>query len=72
MHILIYGLFYRFTTQDVNGLDWKRSKDMGLYLPDRCKLFDDEEVTDKETVGEKMLFMDGNPPPLQTIPSISI
>ena len=43
---------------------------MGLYLPDRCKLFDDEEVTDNEIVGEKMLFMDENPPPPQTIPGI--
>ena len=52
------------------GLD--KTKDKGLYLPDRCKLFDDEEVTDKEIVGEKMLFMDENPPPLKTIPGISI
>ena len=33
-------------------------KDMGLYLPDGRKLFDDEEVTDNEIVGEKLLFMD--------------
>ena len=46
-------------------LGLEKTKDMGLYLPDRCKLFDDEEVTDKEIVGE-------NPPPLQTIPGISI
>ena len=45
---------------------------MGLYLPDGCKLFDDEEVADKEIVGEKMLFMDENPPPLNTFAGIFI
>ena len=29
-----------------------KTKDMGLYLPDGCHLFDDEEVTGKEIVGE--------------------
>ena len=43
-----------------------KTKNMGLYLPDGCRLFDDEEVTDKEIVGEKLLFMDENPPPLNT------
>ena len=55
------------------GCEWlglERTKEMGLYLPDGCKLFDDEEVTDNEIVGEKMLFMDENPPPPQMILSI--
>ena len=45
---------------------------MGLYLPDGCQLFDDEEVTDKEIVGEKMLFMDENPPQLNICAGIFI
>ena len=38
------------------GCKWlgvEKTKDMGLYLPDGCKLFDDEEVTDNEIVGKK-------------------
>ena len=57
------------------GCEWlgvEKTKDMGLYLPDGCKLFDDEEVTDNEIVGKKMLFMDENPPPLKTFASIFI
>ena len=33
-------------------------------------LFDDKKVTDKEIFGEKLLFMDENPPPLNTCEGI--
>ena len=55
------------------GCEWlggEKTKDMGLYLPDRCQLFDDEEVTDKEIFGKKMLFMDENLPQLNTCAGI--
>ena len=48
-----------------------KTQDMGLYLPDGCLLFDDEEVTDKELVGEKLLFMDENPPQLTHVKVIA-
>ena len=41
-----------------------KTQGMGLYLPDGSMLYDDEEVTDNEIVGEKLLFMDKNPPTL--------
>ena len=41
-----------------------KTQGMGLYLPDGSRLYYDEEVTDNEIVGEKLLFMDENPPTL--------
>ena len=38
-----------------------KTQGIGLYLPDGSRLYDDEEVTDYEIVGEKLLFMDENP-----------
>ena len=72
MHKGLLMVFYAFNTQDANDLGVEKTKDMDLYLPDGCQLFDDEEVTDKEIVGEKMLFMDENPPQLNTCAGIFI
>ena len=44
-----------------------KTQGMGLYLPDGSRLYDDEEVTDNEIVGEKLLFMDENPPTLNYV-----
>ena len=40
---------------------------IGLYLPDGIRLYDDEEVTDNEIMGEKLLFMDENPTTLNYV-----
>ena len=50
------GLFTIFLCFQHTGCEWlgvEKTKAMDLYLPDRCQLFDDEEVTDKEIVGKK-------------------
>ena len=44
-----------------------KTQEMGLYLPDGSRLYDDEEVTDNEIVGEKLLFIDENPPTLNYV-----
>ena len=44
-----------------------KTQGMGLFLPDGSRLYDDEEVTDNEIVGEKLLFMDVNPPTLNYV-----
>ena len=44
-----------------------KTQGMGLYLTDGSRLYDDEEVTDNEIVGEKLLFMDENPPMLNCV-----
>ena len=72
VHAYLFTVVLSIHHTGCKQLGLEKTKDMGLYLPDGCKLFDDEEVTDKEIVGKKMLFMDENPPPLQTIPGISI
>ena len=48
-------------------LSMVRTQGMGLYLPDGSRLYDYEEVTDNEIVGEKLLFMDENPPMLNYV-----
>ena len=50
--------------------DWfnmVKTQGMGLFLPDGSRLYDDEEVTDNDIVGEKLLFMDVNPPALNYV-----
>ena len=50
--------------------DWfsmVKTQGMGLFLPDGSRLYDDEEVKDNEIVGEKLLFMDENPPTLNYV-----
>ena len=50
--------------------DWfsmVKTQGMGLFLPDGSRLYDDEEVKDNEIVGEKLLFMDENPPMLNYV-----
>ena len=42
----------------------EKTEGLGLYLPNGSRLYEDEEVTDGEIVGEKLLFMDVNPPSL--------
>ena len=44
-----------------------KTQGMGLYLPDGSRLYDDEEVIDNEIVGEKVPFMDENPPTLNYV-----
>ena len=44
-----------------------KTQGMGLFLPDGSRLCDDEEVKDNEIVGEKLLFMDENPPMLNYV-----
>ena len=64
MFIWTASLLFQYTGCECLGV--VKTKDMGLYLPAGCQLFDDEEVTDKEIFGEKLLFMDENPPQLNT------
>ena len=56
---------------DVNtACDWfsmVKTQEMGLFLPDGSRLYDDEEVKDNDIVGEKLLFMDENPPTLNYV-----
>ena len=40
-----------------------KSEELGLYLLDGCRLYDDEEITDEEIVGENVIFLDEKEPP---------
>ena len=42
----------------------EKTEGLGLYLPNGSRLYEDEEVTDGEIVGEKLLFIDVHPPSL--------
>ena len=44
-----------------------KTEGIGLYLPNGSRLYDDDEVTDNEIVGEKLLFMDENQPVLKYV-----
>lgn len=47
----------------------EKSDDMGLFLPDGCRLYDDEEVQDVEIVGEKVLYLGEEAPTCKSVES---
>ena len=61
VHLLLFCFMFTYSLQT---FWYGKSEGLGLYLPNGSRLYEDEEVTDGEIVGEKLLFMDVNPPSL--------
>ena len=62
-----YNAFHVYVYTGCERFGLIQTEEMGVYLPDGCKLYDDDEVVDEEIVGNKMLFLGENPPTCKTM-----